>query len=380
MKYTKRVAEVAAKRYLKAFPVLGLTGPRQSGKSTLLKHLLPDYTYVTFDDLHKIELFEEDPVGFMKKYQKRVIFDEVQNVPKIFNAIKIVVDEDRQNYGNFVLTGSSQFSFLKSASESLAGRIGLLSLLPFQCSEVDTKQRNASIFKGAYPELVLRDYFESEAWYASYVDTYLNKDLRSLAQIGDVSDFRRFIRLLAAQVGNTLEYSHYAKDLGLSVPTIKRWISILEASYVIFLLPPFFNNLGKRIIKSPKLYFYDTGLVSYLTGISTFKQYDGGPLAGPLFENYVVSESLKRERHTATDAQLYYLRTTGKQEIDLIIDRKTHREFIEIKKSATFKSAMTNTLSRLVPEGDKAILVYQGASESYKEVDLRNVNDYLLNN
>src|SRR5262249_53581533 len=157
-----------------------------------------------------------------------------------------------------------------------------------------------SIFRGAYPELVTRHYYEANLWYASYLETYLSKDVRVLANIGDIRDFRRFIQLLAAQVAQILDMSLYARDIGVTVPTIKRWLSILEASYIIYILPPFYENYGKRIIKSPKIYFYDTGLVSYLTGMTTYEQFDQGPLAGSLFENYIVSEIVKKEAHQAT--------------------------------------------------------------------------------
>ena len=253
MHYIKRVAEKSVLRLLKVFPVVGITGPRQSGKSTLLQYLLKDYEYVTFDDIRKINLYEEDPIGFINRYSEKVIFDEVQNVPKIFNTIKFMVDKNRQNYGNFVLTSSSNFAFLKSASESLAGRIGLLSLLPFQYEEIPQAQKKESIFRGSYPELALRNYHESNLWYSSYVDTYINKDLRTLANIGDVRDFRKFIQLLASRISQTLDMSLFAKDLGISVPTIKRWVSLLEASYILFLLPPYYKNYGNRIVKSPKI-------------------------------------------------------------------------------------------------------------------------------
>ncbi|MBN2479794.1 MAG: ATP-binding protein [Parachlamydiales bacterium] len=377
MKYIKRVAEKSILRLLKAFPVVGITGPRQSGKSTLLQHLLKDYEYVSFDDIRKIHLFEEDPIGFINRYNEKIIFDEVQNVPEIFNIIKMVVDKDRLNYGNFVLTGSSNFTFLKSVSESLAGRIGLLSLLPFQYQEIPQTQRNESIFKGAYPELVLRNYYESNLWYSSYVDTYINKDLRILANIGDIRDFRRFIQLLASQISQTLDMSHYAKDLGISVPTIKRWISILEASYILFLVPPYHSNHGKRIIKSPKVYFVDTGLISYFTGIQTFEQYSLGPLAGALFENYVISEIYKKELHTLSDAKLYYMRTYDKNEIDLIIDKKTHRDLIEIKKTSTFKSSMVQTLKNESSKNDACYLLYQGEKERYDNISILPFNDFL---
>ncbi len=377
MKYIKRIAEKSILRILKAFPALGITGPRQSGKSTLLKHLLRDYQYISFDDIRKIHLYEDDPVGFMNRYNKKVIFDEVQNVPEIFNMIKFAIDNDRQNYGNFVLTGSSNFSFLKSISESLAGRIGLLSLLPFQYLEIPQNQKKESIFKGAYPELVLKNYHESNLWYSSYVDTYLNKDLRMLANIGDIRDFRRFIQLLASRISQTLDMSIFAKNLGVSVPTIKRWISILEASYILFLIPPFYKNHGKRVIKSPKLYFFDTGLVSYFTGIQSYEQYDFGPLAGALFENYVVSEIYKKELHVLSDARLYYMRTYDKNEIDLIIDRTSYKELIEIKKTSTFKSSMIQTLKNERMDNDKCYLLYQGEKDLYDEISIMPYSEYL---
>lgn len=376
MKYQKRAAEETVRRYLKAFPVIGLTGPRQSGKSTLLMHLLKDYEYVTFDDIRKVQMFEDDPMGFIDRYSQKTIFDEVQQVPNIFGLIKLAVDQNRQKYGNFVLTGSSQFAFLKSASESLAGRIGLVSLLPFEYQEIPKKLRKESIFRGGYPELVLREYLEADAWFASYVDTYLNKDLRQLINIGDMRDFRRFILLLAAQVGQTVDFTHYAKDIGVSVPTIKRWFSVLEASYILFLLPPFHKNRGKRIIKSPKMYFFDTGLVSYLTGIQTFDQYSRGPLAGPLFENYVISEIYKKHLHRAETADLYYLRTYEKAEIDLIVDRRTHCELIEIKKSATFKPKMIETLKSFRQPEDKAYLLYQGEEDHYQGISILPVEKF----
>lgn len=379
MKYQKRTTETLVNRMLKVFPVVGVTGPRQSGKSTLLKNILKNYEYVTFDDAQKIRLFEDDPEGFIQNYRKKVIFDEVQLVPSLFSMIKLFIDRDRQNYGNFVLTGSSQFSFLKSTSESLAGRIGLLSLLPFQYSEMPKALREESIFRGSYPELVMRDYFESELWYSSYVDTYLNKDLRTLANIGDIRDFRRFMHLIAANVAKPLDMSSYAKQIGISVPTIKRWISVLEASYILFLLPPYYQNFGKRIVKSPKVYFFDTGLVSFFTGIQSFEQYDLGPLAGSIFENYIISEIYKKELHSGSLAELYYLRTQDGAEVDLIVDRKSQKELIEIKKSSTFKPNMIRALKAYKQNNDQAYLLYQGEKERYQKIEILPFDLYLNN-
>jgi predicted AAA+ superfamily ATPase len=314
----------------------------------------------------------------MQRYSNQVIFDEVQRVPELFGYVKRAVDKDRQNYGKFILTGSSQFNLLKQISESLAGRIGLISLLPFQYSEMPEELRQLSIFKGAYPELVMRAYQGLVPWYSSYLTTYLEKDVRLLNNIGNLLDFQRLLALLAANTSQVLNYSSYAKNLGVSVDTVKRWISVLEASYIIFLLPPYFNNLGKRIVKSPKLYFYDTGLVSYLTGIETESQYSKGPMAGAIFENYVIAEIKKRTLHTLTGEQLYFYRSSNGLEVDLIIEKHNQRTWIEIKKSATFIKKMITPIEKLKADEDKAILLYQGERmPPFNNIEIMPVDDYL---
>jgi predicted AAA+ superfamily ATPase len=377
--YFSRIADHTLKRLVSAFPVVGITGPRQSGKSTLLQHQLPDYTYVTFDDQRFIDYYQDDPVGFIKQYNQRVIFDEVQYVPDIFKQLKIVVDQNRDDYGRFVVTGSSQFSYMQNISESLAGRIGLINLLPLQFAELPEIAHEQAVYRGSYPELVVRNYHERELWYASYFDTYLSKDVRALSNIGDMHDFRRFIQLLATNTASILEMSYYSRKLGVTLPTIKRWLSILEASYIIFRLPPFYENFGKRIVKSPKIYFYDTGLVTYLTGIKTFEQYNQGPMAGAIFENYLVAEILKLQQHYATHQQLYYLKTSDKREIDLIVDKGHVRDFIEIKKNSTFKPAMLKVLREFVGEQDHAYLLYQGEDlPFYANISICNYQQYLM--
>lgn len=376
--YHHRVLEPKLIDYIKHFSAVGLTGPRQSGKSTLLLHLLKDYQYVTFDDDRMVALYQNDPQKFMRIYHDRVIFDEVQKVPELFNDIKIAIDADRATPGKFILTGSSQFTLIKSITESLAGRIGLLSLLPYQYSELPKKWHYDSIYKGSYPELVNKHYEFDIDWYASYVDTYITKDVSHLAKIGDKRDFRRLISLLAANTSQLLNMSTYAKELGVDVKTIKRWISVLEASYIIFLLPPYYNNLGKRIVKSPKVYFYDTGLVSYLTGISNANLFESGPLLGSLFENYMVSEILKREIHLKSHAELYFYRTSNGEEVDLIIDRKQRREFIEIKAGETFTPKMSRAIENLCDKESTGYLLYRGKSVPYlPTIHVMNYQDYL---
>lgn len=379
MEYVKRAIEIATLEYVHAFPAIGLTGPRQSGKSTLIKHLFKNYTYVTFDDYKMRTFIESDPEAFIKKYQNKVIFDEVQKAPAIFDLVKIAIDEDRQHYGKFVLTSSSQFLFLKYISESLAGRIGLLNLLPFQYAEIPSRMRKQSIYKGAYPELVMRDYAHDGKWHASYLDTYLNKDVREIKDIGNLRDFRRFIELLAANTSSQLNMAHYANALGISVPTIKSWVSVLEASYIIFLLPPYYKNYGKRIIKAPKIYFYDTGLVSYLTAIETERQFEKGPMLGAIFENYIISEIVKKEKHADSQAQLFYFRTSGGIEVDLVIERKKQRELIEIKSSSSFTQRMLSPMKSIQEEGDKIYILYRGDAFPYsKDIHVINYKHYLV--
>ncbi len=359
--YIHRVLEDKLKLFLEIFPVVGITGPRQSGKSTMLKSVLKDtYTYVTFDDFRYVNLFHEDPEKFITEFSNKVIFDEIQKVPELFHYIKRMVDEDRSNYGRFIVTGSAQFSLMASLTESMAGRIGLLTLLPFQYSEVMETQSEPSEFLGSYPEVVLKNYQNAEYWYNAYLETYLEKDVRTILNIGNLSDFRRLIKLLAAQCAQIVNYSTIAKSLGVAVNTVKRWMSVLEASYIIFILPPFYDNLSKRIIKSGKVYFYDTGLISALTGLQNKKMYEDGPLAGPLFENYVISEIKKRSIHTASGSRFYYYRTSNKTEVDLIIENGLKKSLIEIKKSKTFKSQMVKPIESIMLEGEEGFLLYNG--------------------
>lgn len=377
MSYQSRILESSIKEYLHLFPALGITGPRQSGKSTLLKHLMPDYQYVTFDDPQMQAFLLEDPQKFIQAYSEKVIFDEVQKAPDLFPLIKISIDQNRNAYGRFVLTGSSQFSMQQKITESLAGRIGLLSLLPFQYQESPLSSKNQAIYSGSYPELAMRDYEGKLAWYSSYLETYLHRDVKTLAHVGDLADFHRLLRLLAAYVTQQLNLSQLATEIGISVQTIRRWISILEASYIIFLLPPFYQNFGKRLSKRPKLYFWDNGLAAYLLGIQSQQHYQQGPMQGALFENYVISDIAKNIKHRHQDAELYYYRTQHGAEVNLIIDHKTHLDWIEIKSTASFRPKLLKQLIEHKKTQDKALLLYQGAHFPYPDVKVCHFTDYL---
>jgi predicted AAA+ superfamily ATPase len=361
MPYIPRTLEKTLRRYLTIFSAVGITGPRQSGKSTMLRETLAnEYDYVNFDYHDNVLLFTEDPRKFLREHGDRVMFDEVQRVPELFNYVKAAVDEDRRRKGKFILTGSSQFAFMKNVTESLAGRIGLLTLLPFEYREIPARLREQSIFRGAYPEIVVGSYHEFKEWYSSYIDTYLHRDVRDLSSIGELRDFRRCLQLLAARTSQILSMSEISRDIGVSVNTVKRWISILEASYIIFLLPPYHKNFGKRIVKSPKIYFHDTGLVSFLTGVRDKEIFERGPMYGPIFENYIISEIMKREVHAKADSELFYLRTSNGAEVDLLIDRKNEVEFVEIKSGETYRSEMTRAIVTFKKASEQGYLLYRG--------------------
>jgi len=381
MPYIHRKLEATLGRYLKFFPAVGITGPRQSGKSTMLqKILVSEYEYISFDYHDNVRLFTEDPRKFLREHGNKVVFDEVQHVPELFNYIKMAIDEDRQRKGKFVLTGSSQFALMRNVTESLAGRIGLLTLLPFEYREMPERFREQSIFRGGYPELTLGSYNEFKEWYSAYVETYLYRDVRDLSNIGELRDFRRCLQLLATRTAQILNMSEIARDIGVTVNTVKRWISILEASYIIFLLPPYYKNFGKRIIKSPKIFFYDTGLISFLTGVRDKEMFEQGPMYGAIFENYIISEIMKREVHAKADSELFYIRTSNGAEVDLLIDRKTELEYIEIKTSETYRREMTKPIESFKKVNEKGCLLYRGKTlKSLPELRIINYRDYLEN-
>lgn len=351
MKYLSRRIEKTISRYIKLFPAIAITGPRQSGKSTTLKETFQlKYKYITFDDPMQIEFFNNDPKGFMKNIAGKAILDEVQKVPGIFEYLKMEIDANRNNYGRFILTGSSQFSFVKGITESLAGRIGMLSLLPFQYSEIPPKDRKEQLVKGCYPELIARSYSGYKEWYSAYISNYIERDVRSLYNIGNLRDFQRLLFLLAAHSAQEVNLSVLANEIGASVKTIKTWLSVLEASYIIFFLQPYHKNLGKRIVKRPKVYFYDTGLICYLTGINSETILNQGPLAGPVFENYIIAEIKKIILHSGSDRQLYYFRNNLGLEADLIIEdqEKQLLRFIEIKNTETARIKMAESINKLI--------------------------------
>jgi len=373
--YIPRAAEQRLRRYLELFPCVAVTGPRQSGKTTLVRHCLPELPYVSFDDPDEELALNRDPKGFLARFDGPVILDEVQRVPVLQRYLKLVIDAEPSRNGRFILTGSNQLLLQKSLSESLAGRIGLLQLLPLERQELPERLKSRQLLLGGYPALAARDYTGAREWFAAYLSTYLERDVRLVHDIGKLTDFQILVRLLAARCSQESNASSLAKEIGVSSHTVDHWISVLQAGYVGFALQPFHANLGKRLIKRPKLYFWDTGLACHLTGLRDREALEGGPLHGPLFENLVVAELRKHALHAGLDQDFWFYRDGGGTEIDLIIHDHDHGlvRCMEIKTGMTPKPDWAYRLQKaaaLIRPGfpeDHALVcevVYQGESRS----------------
>ena len=333
-----REAEKALHRLASQFPVVGITGPRQSGKSTLAKVVFSDKKYVTFDDINMRRLAESNPNDFVMAFPDGAIIDEAQKVPEIFDAIKMQVDKGKSVPGKFILTGSSQFRLRENISDSLAGRAAFLRLLPFSISELKNSKNIPDnpyelIFSGQYPPLYDEDRnFIREDWYESYIDTYLDLDVRNQINTGNVSLFRKFVQICAIHSGQMLSMDGIARDVGISAPTVKNWLSILEASFIIHFLEPSTNNLGKSIVKTPKLYFVDSGLMCHLLRLSSKEELILSRYKGAAVETFAVSEMLKYRLNQAKKPNLTFFRDSKGFEVDTIADWN-NTFAIEIKSS-----------------------------------------------
>lgn len=322
----------------KAYPVVSLMGPRQSGKTTLVQATFRNKPYANLEDPDQRLLAQTDPRGFLAQFPKGAIIDEIQRVPTLLSYIQTIVDKVGKS-GMFIITGSHQMELHEAISQSLAGRVGLLNLYPLTLNELQKAgihlELDDQIYHGFFPR-IYKERLNPTIAYRNYVQTYLEKDVRKLSNIKDLIHFQNFMKLCAGRVGRILDYAALGNDLGLSGNTIKHWLSILEASYIIFRLTPYFENFGKRIIKSPKLYFTDVGLVTYLLDIETPKQLARDPIRGFLVENLVILELAKYRYNRGLDPHLYFYRDSHENEIDVIVKNANKLIPIEIKASKTY--------------------------------------------
>ena len=351
---------------MRAYPVVTLTGPRQAGKTTLARWCFPSFSYASLEDPQVRELAVSDPVAFFARYPEPVIIDEIQRVPEITSWVQVRVDEDRKRKGRFLLTGSHQPELHQAVSQSLAGRTAILNLMPLSVSEVLGHEpqiaTDALLLRGFMPE-VHDQGMEPTRYYRNYYKTYVERDLRQLAQIRNLAPFERFMTLLAGRVGQVVNLSRLTGETGVSSTTLAGWLSTLEASFLVFRLQPFFSNISKRTVKSPKIYFTEVGLASYLLGLETPQQVSRDPLRGNLFENLVVADILKSRLNIGKEPNLFYLRTEKGFEVDLIMREGRTLRPVEIKSAATFNSEFTAALRRFCtaePEAADPLLIYDG--------------------
>lgn len=364
---------------LHKFPVLSLTGPRQSGKTTLLRNEFADYTYYNLERIDHRELILNDPMGFLNSQGPKVIFDEAQNIPELFSYIQVVSDE-RGIPGQYILSGSQSFLLNDRISQSLAGRTHISHLLPFGIIELSVKSQalNDIIFKGFYPRL--HDIgIEPTEFYPSYIQTYIERDIRSLKAIENLNTFSRFIGLCAGRVGQILNLSSLANDTGITVNTAKSWLSLLESSFILYQVQPFYKNYNKRLIKSPKIYFYDTGLVCSLLNIQNAEMIRNHYLYGALFENFIISEIIKMQHHAGKKPSVYYWRESNGTEIDCIIELNNQKLMaLEIKGGVTFNKDYLKNFKNF-PQSDliQKYLIYTGESlPSVSDVEIIGKHDF----
>jgi predicted AAA+ superfamily ATPase len=362
----QRTLSQTALQALTTYPALTITGPRQSGKTTLVKELFPEKPYVNFEKPDTREFFESDPKGFLAPYAEGGVFDEVQRVPKLASYLQAMIDETRRT-GMFVLTGSTQHELLRQVGQSLAGRTAVLTLLPFSIDEIGSalpSTLDETLRTGFYPPIFDRG-IESARFYSDYVQTYLERDVRQILEIRNLSAFQRFLRLCAGRVGQLVNLESLAADTGVSGVTVRQWLSVLEASFIVAFLRPWYENLGKRLVKSPKLYFVDTGLAAWLCGIEEPSHVPNHPLRGSLFENMIVMEAFKRRYSRGKSGDMSFFRDSRGMEVDLLYPDGPVFVPVEIKSAQTVAAEFFSgieKLQHLAPERfSHGRLIYGGA-------------------
>lgn len=350
-RYVHRAIEKELLEAIREFPVLVLTGPRQTGKSTLLQKIFPDHAYTTFDDPFMSKLAHDDPESFLSRAPNMII-DEIQYVPEVLPFIKIAVDRDRRA-GRFILTGSQYFPLISGIGESLAGRAALYELLPFSSEEIPGKENLSGVkktfsamFKGFFPEVVVHG-AGRDRFYASYLQTYLERDIRQISSVHDLKVFQNFLELLAARAGNLLNIHELSKEAGVSFTSARRWISLLESTRILYLLRPFTRNVTKRVVKSPKVYFTDTGLLAYLLRYQDPVTMSAGPQAGAFLENLALAEILKSKYNYNLNFEAYFYRDSNHNETDFVLDFGASLKLIEVKLSSTLNEKHISWLKKM---------------------------------
>ena len=378
-KYITRTLEPVLERAAEEFPIVILTGPRQSGKTTLLQHLFAQsYAYVSLEPPDVRAAASEDPRGFLAMYPPPAILDEVQYAPDLLPYIKERVDANRTEHGQYLLTGSQNLLLMQQVTESLAGRAAILRLLPlsqrealgvpdapfpWESDEKRPPRRQLTydllwerLLRGSYPELIADPKRDAPLWYASYIQTYLERDVRSLRQVGDLTTFHNFVRAIAVRSGGLLSLSEVSRDIGVAVNTAKAWLSVLEATYQVIILRPYFANVGKRLVKTPKLYFTDVGILCHLAGLKDPQHAASGPMRGAIFETAVLMEIIKTYLHRGKEPRVYFWRTAAGAEVDILVEVNGHLVPIEVKLSATPRPAMAKGITILQADLGKKLV------------------------
>lgn len=367
--YIHRKIEETILEASKYFSVIAVSGPRQSGKSTLLTQLFPLYEKYSLKDLNILDYAKNDPIAFLNQTDEGMFIDEIQRCPQLLDYIQGIVDNNPKRH--FALSGSSNFEVMKNLSESLAGRAGVFELLPMSIQEVtgkvDLDNLNQILYNGLYPSICAKKNI-AKFFYPSYVRTYLEKDVRDLLQIKDQIRFTKFLKLCAARIGSLFNASELGAEVGVSSKTISHWLSVLQASYLITLLPPYYENIPKRLVKSPKLYFNDPGLACYLLDIETPQQLDRDKMRGAIFENMIVMEAIKHRYNMGLEGGVFFYRDSNQNEVDLLIKQEGELTAIEVKSSMTYSSSFEKALTQIegwikTPISKKAI-VYSGDFEN----------------
>lgn len=374
----KRKLEILINENLRYFPIVTVTGPRQSGKTTLIRSMFSHLPYYSLENPDTRALAISDPVAFLSQHSDGMILDEVQNVPELLSYLQGIVDEHRDR--KYILSGSSQFKLQNSITQSLAGRTAVLELLPLAINEVadiaDTNNVDNLMLQGFYPAIYAGDNIP-RLFYPAYMRTYLERDVRQLLQVKDLYQFQTFLRLCAGRTGSLFNASELSNEVGISVNTVRSWLSILQASYIVFMLHPYFDNSRKRLTKTPKLYFYDTGLACYLLGIENETQLNSDRMRGHLFENMVISDIMKRRAHAGKSTDLMFYRDSNGNEIDLLVPDGQTWEGYEIKSSSTYNSAFEKGFHSITNQLDAQLtrraVIYCGTQERHDaHVDVLN--------